>query len=89
MTDKNAISHQIFVMAIQENPSKAYPSIVAHHQVALEYSTISQKVIHSFETNIFRLSNLLKRFLLTSLIYRNDYRTFYKIMSQKGNLGYM
>ena len=51
--DKNAINQQIFLMAIQENPNKAYPSIVAHHQVALEYSTISQKVIHSFETNIF------------------------------------
>ena len=48
-TDVNAIDQPDFFMAVQENSNKGYPLMVAHHQVALEYSKICQKIIHSFE----------------------------------------
>ena len=40
-------------MVIQENLNRAYPSMVAHDQVSLEYLIISQKIIHSFEIDTF------------------------------------
>ena len=52
-TDTNAIDQQVFLTVIQENSNKAYPSMVAHHQVALQYSIISQRIIYSFETDTF------------------------------------
>ena len=40
-------------MVIKENSNKLNPSIVANHQVTLEYSKISQKIIHSFGIDTF------------------------------------
>lgn len=51
-------------MVIQEDSNKTYPLMVAHHQVALDYSIISQKIIHSVEGHTFSLLNILKRFAL-------------------------
>ena len=51
-------------MVIQEDSNKTYPLMVADHQVALDYSVISQKIIHSVEGHTFSLLNILKRFAL-------------------------
>ena len=46
--------------------------------MTLEYSTISHKIIHSFEVDKFWLLNLMKWVLFSkSMIYGNDYLTFY------------
>ena len=36
-------------MVTQENPNTSSAPTVAHHQMTLEYSIISQQIIHSFE----------------------------------------
>ena len=60
--------------------------MVAHHQITLGYSIISQQIIHFFCIHIFWLMNLLKWFSsVKSLIYGNDYLTFYNEMDQNGN----
>ena len=51
--DENAIDQQVFLMVIQENSNKTYPSMLDHYRLALEYSIISQKIIHSFEIDTF------------------------------------
>ena len=40
-------------MLSQEDSDKLYTSVVAYHQVILEYSIINQQIIHSFEIIYF------------------------------------
>ena len=87
-TDRN-VTQQVFLMVIQENSNKLFPSMVAHYEVALEYLIIKQEIIYFFEIDTFKLLNLLKWLILNSLICLNDYLTFYNKMGQRGNLGDM
>ena len=46
---KTTINQQVVLMITHEGSNKAYPSMVDHHQVILEYSMIMRQIIHSFE----------------------------------------
>ena len=50
-TDKKAIDWQVFLIVIQENPNKSYlpMKVLEYPLITLEYSIISQKIIHSFK----------------------------------------
>ena len=74
-------------MVTQENSNKTYPLMVAHHQVELNYSIISQKIIHSVEIGTFSLLSILKWFALNWLTFGDDYVAFYNRIGPKGNLG--
>ena len=73
-----------------QNSNKSYLSLIAYHQIILEYLIIMHQIIHSFETDTSWLLDLLRLLvLLKQLIYRNDYLTFYNNIDQKGNPGDM
>ena len=42
-----------YSMLSQEDSDKLYTSVMAYHQVILEYSIINQQIIHSFEIIYF------------------------------------
>ena len=49
---KIPLTSKFFFMIIHEDSKKSYPSVVAYHQMILEYSIIMHQIIHSFETDI-------------------------------------
>lgn len=72
-----------FLKKSHEYSNKPCPSMVLHPQI-LEYLIILHQVIHSFESDISWLLNLLLKFLLFKwLICGNDYLAFYKKWSAK------
>ena len=73
-----------------QNSNKSYLSLIADHQIILEYLIIMHQMIHSFEIDTSWLMDLLRLLvLLKQLIYRNDDLTFYNNIDQKGNPGDM
>ena len=48
-TDKNTIYWQVFLMIMHEDSNKLYPSMVARHQMILEFSIIMHQIMHSLE----------------------------------------
>ena len=73
-----------------QNSNKSYLSLIAYHQIILEYLIIMHQIIHSFEIDTSWLLDLLRLLvLLKQLIYRNDDLTFYNNIDQKGNPGDM
>ena len=54
-------------MGIHENSNKSYPSMVTLDQMALEYSIISQKIIHSFGIDKFSKLNIKRRYVDKSM----------------------
>lgn len=56
-------------------------SMALNHSMLLEFSMISQQIIHSFEVDTFWLSKLMKW-----MINGNDYLTFCNNVAQKEDL---
>ena len=49
---QNITNEQILLMKMHEDSNKLYPSIVACHQMILDYSIIMYEITHSFEMDI-------------------------------------
>ena len=46
---KKPFNWQVLLSNMHEDSNKLYPSMVARHQMILEYSIIMQQIIHSLE----------------------------------------